>query len=304
MKSSLLRCDCRCSRSPRSPAPALAALNVFATVPEWGALARGARRRQGQGLRRDQRAAGPASRRGEAQPHRARAQRRPRRRDRRRARGRLAAARHAAGGQPDDPARQARLLRGRGFVTLLDKPTRLDRAEGDVHPGGNPHIQTDPRNIARVAGAARRAPRRARSRERRVLPRRATRRSPSAGARRSRTGSSRRRRSRASPIVVQHKAFTYLDAWLGLERGRGARAQARRRADDRAPVRGARAAAAAAGEDGAARRLPERPRVAVARRAREDHAVVLPFTVGGDDGAKDLFGLFDDTIARLLKGAQ
>ena len=30
-------------------------------------------------------------------------------------------------------------------------------------------------------------------------------------------------------------------------------------------------------------------------------AVVLPFTVGGDPEAKDLFGLFDDTIARLLK---
>jgi zinc/manganese transport system substrate-binding protein len=30
--------------------------------------------------------------------------------------------------------------------------------------------------------------------------------------------------------------------------------------------------------------------------------VALPFTVGGDDAAKDLFGLFDDTIARLLKG--
>jgi zinc/manganese transport system substrate-binding protein len=29
-------------------------------------------------------------------------------------------------------------------------------------------------------------------------------------------------------------------------------------------------------------------------------AVVLPFTVGGSDQAKDLFGLFDDTIQRLL----
>ena len=37
------------------------------------------------------------------------------------------------------------------YVTLLEKPARLDRSEGDVHPGGNPHIQTDPRNIARVA---------------------------------------------------------------------------------------------------------------------------------------------------------
>jgi zinc/manganese transport system substrate-binding protein len=29
-------------------------------------------------------------------------------------------------------------------------------------------------------------------------------------------------------------------------------------------------------------------------------AVSLPFTVGGSDKAKDLFGLFDDTVARLL----
>ena len=29
-------------------------------------------------------------------------------------------------------------------------------------------------------------------------------------------------------------------------------------------------------------------------------AVLLPYTVGGTDRAKDLFGLYDDTIARLL----
>jgi zinc/manganese transport system substrate-binding protein len=29
-------------------------------------------------------------------------------------------------------------------------------------------------------------------------------------------------------------------------------------------------------------------------------AVMLPFTVGGNEKAKDLFGLFDDMIARLL----
>src|ERR1017187_10013653 len=33
------------------------------------------------------------------------------------------------------------------FVTLLDKPTRLGRAEGDEHAAGDSHIQTDPRNI-------------------------------------------------------------------------------------------------------------------------------------------------------------
>jgi ABC-type Zn uptake system ZnuABC Zn-binding protein ZnuA len=38
-------------------------------------------------------------------------------------------------------------------VRLLDVPNRLDSAEGDIHLAGNPHIQTDPRNIATVAAA-------------------------------------------------------------------------------------------------------------------------------------------------------
>jgi zinc/manganese transport system substrate-binding protein len=33
-------------------------------------------------------------------------------------------------------------------------------------------------------------------------------------------------------------------------------------------------------------------------------AVALPFTVGGSDKAKDLFGLFDDTVQRLLDGTK
>jgi zinc/manganese transport system substrate-binding protein len=37
------------------------------------------------------------------------------------------------------------------YVTLLEKPQVLDRAAGDIHPFGNPHIQMDPRNIGLVA---------------------------------------------------------------------------------------------------------------------------------------------------------
>ena len=37
------------------------------------------------------------------------------------------------------------------FVNLLEVPSRLDRAEGDIHAAGNPHIQTDPANILAVA---------------------------------------------------------------------------------------------------------------------------------------------------------
>ena len=38
-------------------------------------------------------------------------------------------------------------------VSMLEVPTSVDRSQGDVHPFGNPHIQTDPRNIAKVAAA-------------------------------------------------------------------------------------------------------------------------------------------------------
>jgi zinc/manganese transport system substrate-binding protein len=60
-------------------------------------------------------------------------------------------------------------------------------------------------------------------------------------------------------------------------------------------------------------RLAKDPPKAVVRAAYQDPqaaewlaqrakipAVMLPFTVGGSDKAKDLFGLFDDTLSRLL----
>ena len=75
---------------------------------------------------------------------------------------------------------------------------------------------------------------------------------------------------RGTPILVQHKAFTYLEVWLGLNAGRGTRTQAGRRTDHRASHGGACDLTATAGQDGDPRRLPERPRVAVDRRARED----------------------------------
>ena len=39
------------------------------------------------------------------------------------------------------------------YVTMKEVPTSVDRANGDVHPDGNPHFQTDPRNIGIVAKA-------------------------------------------------------------------------------------------------------------------------------------------------------
>jgi len=38
-------------------------------------------------------------------------------------------------------------------VTMLEVPSAVDRSMGDIHPYGNPHVQTDPRNLIPVAHA-------------------------------------------------------------------------------------------------------------------------------------------------------
>jgi len=47
----------------------------------------------------------------------------------------------------------------------------------------------------------------------------------------------------------------------------------------------------------------DRPSEWIAERAKIA-AVVLPFTIGGTPGAKDLFSLFDDTVQRLVDAAK
>ena len=49
--------------------------------------------------------------------------------------------------QPGQPG----YLEASQYVVKLEVPRVIDRSLGDIHPGGNPHIQTDPRNIAKVA---------------------------------------------------------------------------------------------------------------------------------------------------------
>jgi len=106
------------------------------------------------------------------------------------------------------------------------------------------------------------------------------------------------------PILVQHKAFTYLIAWLGM-----------REVAALEPKPGVEPTTSWLSEVLAL--LQQQPAKMVIRAAYQSDkaslwiaeraklkAVALPFTVGGDDEAKDLYGLFDDTIARLLKGIQ
>jgi zinc/manganese transport system substrate-binding protein len=189
------------------------------------------------------------------------------------------------------------------FVQHLEIPQRLDRAEGDIHPQGNPHIQTDPRNIGKVGEA---------------LALRLAELDPANAAfyqARHHDFAQRwqeaikRWEAQAAPlkgiaIVVQHKAFPYMNEWLGLrevatlEPKPGVEPSSSHLAEVLAQLQRQPAKMvirAVYNDDRASLWLAERAKIP---------AVVLPFTVGGDDRAKDLFGLFDDTVQRLLEAAK
>lgn len=44
----------------------------------------------------------------------------------------------------------ANLIYASQYVTTIEKPTRIDRADGDVHPEGNPHLHLNPYNMLKV----------------------------------------------------------------------------------------------------------------------------------------------------------
>lgn len=184
-------------------------------------------------------------------------------------------------------------------VERLDVPTRIDRAHGDVHAGGNPHIHTDPRRIATIAA--------------RLAERLAALDAANAAHYRTRhTAFARRWRAaivawetRAAPlrdarVVAHHKDWVYLYDWLGL--------RAAGTLEPKPGIPPSVAHLAALKQELA--RVPAR---AIVRTPYQDPrpgewlaqqtgvpVVVLPYTVGGSERATDLFRLFDDTLDRLL----
>ena len=186
------------------------------------------------------------------------------------------------------------------FVRMLEIPTRLDRADGDVHASGNPHIQTDPRNIGKVAEAL----------AQRLAEVDATNATFYQGRyndfNQRWQNAIKRWQAEAAPlkgiaIVVQHKGFPYLEDWLGLkevatlEPKPGVEPSSAHLAEVLAKLQKQPAKmviSAAYNSDRPSQWLSERAKIP---------AVALPFTVGGSARAEDLFSLFDDTIARLLE---
>ncbi|MQA66212.1 MAG: zinc ABC transporter substrate-binding protein [Alphaproteobacteria bacterium] len=117
-----------------------------------------------------------------------------------------------AGVQPGRPGH----LMAAEHVALLDKPAVLDRAQGDLHPEGNPHLHLDPRNLVTLAGVVAerlalldpegKAYYAARAEAFRATWNRAI-----------AEWQTRARVFRDMPVIVQHKAWSYLVAWLELK---------------------------------------------------------------------------------------
>jgi zinc/manganese transport system substrate-binding protein len=188
-------------------------------------------------------------------------------------------------------------------VKRLEVPTALDRANGDVHPEGNPHVQMDPRRILVIAKALG-------ARLAQVDP-------ANAATYQARTEDFSRRwlaamvrwKTRAAPlkgrkVVVHHISWPYLWDWLGmqqigaLEPKPGVPPTAGHLASLVGITKSSGTLAivhAAYMDPKASEWLSSRTGVPV---------VALPFTVGGDAQAKDLFGLFDSTLDKLLAQAK
>ena len=185
------------------------------------------------------------------------------------------------------------------LVPLLEVPSAVDRSMGDIHPLGNPHVTLDPRNIAVIAKA--------------LAARLVLIDSANAAYYAARSGDFNRRwqqasegwEARAAPlkgvaVVVIHRDQAYLCNWLGMK--------------ELASIEPKPGVPPSAGYLAAlVTKLAATPPKMILRNAYNDpraaewlaeriHApvVLLPYSVGGTPEAKDLFGLFDDTINRLL----
>lgn len=280
--------------------PASANLNVFATVPEWGALAKE--------IGGEQVTVYTATS-AFQDPHRIEA--RP---------SLLAQARRAqlvvAAGADLEIGWLPLVVRDSGnsaiqtgrpgyfaaadYVNRLDVPTELDRAHGDVHAAGNPHTHLDPRNVLQVGAAL--AIRMAEL--------------DAANAAFYRNGfktfagkwqvAMARWEKEAVPlrgvaVLVHHSSFVYLTNWLGMKE-----------IGTLEPKPGVEPTSGHL--SGLLTRQQTIPAKMVLRTAYNQDgpsqwiagktgipAVMLPYTVGGTAEAKNLFGLFDDTLQRLLK---
>jgi zinc/manganese transport system substrate-binding protein len=186
------------------------------------------------------------------------------------------------------------------FVLRRGATANVDRAQGDIHPQGNPHIQTDPHNLSAVARAM------------------AARMSAIDPVNTDSYNSNlkhfidrwqaaiERWEAAAEPlrgrrVITHHRSWVYLVNWLGLEEVANLEAVA-----GVPPTATHLSRLTTQFADGGADVIIRSPyQDAKPAKWLSDRIgapeIVLPLTVGGTDAATDLFGMFDDILARLTK---
>lgn len=183
-------------------------------------------------------------------------------------------------------------------VPVLERTGKADRSMGDVHPRGNPHVHLNPHHILKVA---------------QVLNVRLQKLDPDNAASYQKNHDAfatrwkqaiqkweqQGRSLRGRKVITHHKSWSYLINWLGLELANTlepkpgippntghleALLQQTKKVAVSAIVR------APYNPDDAAQWLSKKSGIP---------AVVLPYTVGGDKAATDLFSLYDITLKKL-----
>jgi len=185
-------------------------------------------------------------------------------------------------------------------VERLDVPQVLDRSMGDIHSGGNPHIHLDPHRLQKIA----------KSLAQRLTQIDTT--NKTYYQNRLNDFQTRwqiaiqRWQQQAEPlkgltVVAHHKDWRYLLDWLGMQE------VATLEPKPGLPPNPSHLA-------GLKKQMDKQRATMILRtgyqQARPSEwlsdktgipAVQLPYTVGGSNAASDLFGLFEDTLALMLK---
>ena len=189
------------------------------------------------------------------------------------------------------------------YVSLLDKPTRLDRAEGDIHAAGDPHIHLNPNNISRVSKALTDTlvaidPENAivykKNRDDFLIR----------WLQAVERWEQQAKTLRNLRVVTQHKSWAYLLDWLGIQEI--ARLE---------PKPGIPPSTAYLGQVLESLQHQSANAILIANYQSPKPAkwlqqrtgipiIMLPYTIGGSNDADNLFRLFDTTLEQLQTGVK
>jgi zinc/manganese transport system substrate-binding protein len=189
------------------------------------------------------------------------------------------------------------------YVELNEQPKELDRSMGDVHAAGNPHVHTSAHNILPIAKALNETLQQLDNKSKNFYQQRFTDFEQRWTAALTKWDEQAKQLSGVK-IVSQHQGWSYMLLWLGLEEVAVLE-----------PKPGLPPGAAQLAK--VVNTLKNNPAKIVISSAYQNNrsslwladksgvkAVTLPYTVGGNDKANDLFSFYDETLRLLVEASK